>query len=63
MMNGRSNKVFTEDSEYKLIYKIVVRQSSIIESQISKLRRLQLEIDILEEILQNRLIEVEGITS
>ena len=62
-MNGRSNKVFTDDSEYKLIYKIVVRQSSIIESQISKLRRLQLEIDILEEILQNRLIEVEGITS
>lgn len=46
------------DSDYKLIYKIVLKQTLIIQKQISKLKRLQLEIDIFEDILQKRLIKV-----
>ena len=59
MINGRSHKVFTMDSDYKLIYKIVLKQALIIQKQISKLRRLQMEIEIFEDIMQKRLIRVK----
>ena len=60
MMNRRirSHKMFTVDLEYKSLCKIVLKQFTIMEQQARKMERLQREIDILEEILHNRLLEV-----
>ena len=62
MMNRRSHRVFTIDLEYKSLCKIVLKQFTIMEQQARKMERLQREIDILEEILHKRLLEVTFIT-
>ena len=46
------------DEDYKYLLKLVLKQAAMIEQQSVRLRRIQREIDILQENLHQRLLQV-----
>ena len=46
------------DADYKYLLKVVLKQAAMIEQQSVRLRRIQREIDILQENLHQRLLQV-----
>ena len=61
MMNRlRSGRLvrLEQDTDCKYLLKVVLKQAAMIEQQSVRLRRIQREIDILQENLHQRLLQV-----